>query len=113
MTNTNFKTFTAKQTKAVLNVVFDFPPVNIQGEAMIADLNLLATQLETDKTIKVVVFSSANPEFFIAHADVNMLQHLSTQAVPRDKVQLDPLALVLDRISKLPQATIAQIEGYA
>ncbi len=113
MIDSKFQTFSAKQTKAILNVVFDFPPVNIQGNPMIADLDKLATQLESDKTVKVVVFSSANPEFFIAHADVTMLQHMSTKAVARDQVKLDDLARVLERISQLPQATIAQIEGYA
>jgi enoyl-CoA hydratase/carnithine racemase len=28
------------------------------------------TDLETDRSVKVVVFQSANPDFFIAHLDV-------------------------------------------
>lgn len=108
-----YKTFKTKQTGAIMTVTFDFPPINIQGLPMINDLDELATKLETDKTVKVVIFESANPEFFIAHADVNMLQNMSTIPVPREQVKLDNLARVLERISKLPQATIAQIEGYA
>lgn len=113
MNYTNFKTFTTKQVKAILTVTFNYPPVNIQGVAMITDLNTLSTELEEDKTVKVVIFESAVPDFFIAHADVNMLQNLSTAPKPRDSIKLDELAKVLDKISKLPQATIAKIEGYA
>ncbi len=80
---------------------------------MIDDLDKLAGELEQDKTVKVVIFESANPEFFIAHADINMLKNMSTKPVPRDEIVLDDLARVLERISKVPQATIAQIEGYA
>lgn len=108
-----YKTFSTKQNQSILTVTFDYPPVNIQGIPMINDLNILCTDLEQDKTVKVVVFESANPDFFIAHADVNMLQNMSTTPVPRDKVKLDDLALVLQRVSLLPQATIAKIEGYA
>ncbi len=80
---------------------------------MINDLDQLAGLLEQDKTVKVVIFESENPEFFIAHADVNMLKNMSTQPVPRNEVVLDDLARVLERISQVPQATIAKIEGYA
>ncbi len=80
---------------------------------MIDDLNKLANKLEVDKEIKVVIFNSANPNFFIAHADVDMLQNLSTTPVSLNNVKINDLAKVLNRINKLPQVTIAQIEGYA
>ncbi len=63
--------------------------------------------------MKVVIFESANADFFIAHADVTMLQNMSTTPVERSVVQMEELACVLERISKVPQATIAKIEGYA
>ena len=80
---------------------------------MLADLNMLAQKLETDRDIKVVVFQSANPEIFVAHADTNFLKDMSAIAVSRDEVKLLDLQVVLERISKLPQATIAKIEGFA
>lgn len=94
-------------------MTFDYPPVNIQGIEMINDLNRLSDRLEVDKDIKVVIFNSALPDFFIAHADVDMLQHLPTKKVALNSVEVNPLAKVLNRINKLPQVTIAQIEGYA
>ncbi len=80
---------------------------------MINDLNNLCNRLESNKEIKVVIFNSAVSNFFIAHADVDMLQHLSTKKVPLDEIKINDLALVLNRVNKLPQVTIAQIEGYA
>ncbi len=108
-----YTTFTTHEKSGILYVTFDFPPVNIQGVPMIADLNKLCDALENDQTIKVVVFQSANPEIFIAHADIDMLQNLSTAPVPKNQVKLSPLQIVLNRITKLPQATIAKIEGMA
>ncbi|MEM8679892.1 MAG: enoyl-CoA hydratase/isomerase family protein, partial [Planctomycetota bacterium] len=66
-----------------------------------------------DRTIKVVVFQSAHPEIFVAHADINFLKDMSTTAVPREQVELLYLQTTLERISRLPQATIAKIEGFA
>ncbi len=113
MNYTGYKTFTAKQNQGILVVTFDNPPVNIQDIPMLNDLDSLAGTLEQDKSVKVVIFQSANPDIFIAHADVTFLKDLSTTPVPRDKVQLSHLQKVLQRISTLPQATIAKIEGFA
>ena len=109
----NFTTFTVQIANAIAWVTFDYPPVNIQGLPMLADLNMLAQKLEVDRDVRVVVFQSAHPEIFVAHADTNFLKDMSATAVARDDVTLLDLQVVLERISKLPQATIAKIEGFA
>lgn len=108
-----YKTFKAVQNGAILTVTFDFGPVNVQGEEMLADLNSLAMRLERDENTKVVVFKSANPEIWVCHYDTELLKDLSTKAVSREDVQLLDLQAVCERISNVPQATIAQIEGFA
>ena len=45
----NFTTFNVKAENAIAWVTFDYPPVNIQGTAMLDDLNNLAEQLESDR----------------------------------------------------------------
>ena len=109
----SFTTFSVRIENAVAWVTFDDPPVNIQGLPMLADLNNLAQKLEVDNSVKVVVFQSAHPEIFVAHADTNFLKDMSGKAYSRDEVKLLDLQVVLERISKLPQATIAKIEGFA
>ncbi|SHO53410.1 enoyl-CoA hydratase/isomerase family protein [Desulfopila aestuarii] len=113
MEYTGYTTFRAERNGAILTVTFDYPPVNIQGLPMIADLNMLAHKLEVDRSIKVVVFQSAHPEIFVAHADTNFLKDMSTEVVSREEVKLLDLQTTLERISNLPQATIAKIEGFA
>ncbi|MEO1650214.1 MAG: enoyl-CoA hydratase/isomerase family protein [Pseudomonadota bacterium] len=108
-----FTTFTVKVADAIAWVTFDYPPVNIQGLPMLADLDMLAQKLEADRSVKVVVFQSAHPDIFVAHADTNFLKDMSGTAVSRDQTKLLDLQRVLERISKLPQATIAKIEGFA
>ncbi|MEO1280867.1 MAG: enoyl-CoA hydratase/isomerase family protein [Pseudomonadota bacterium] len=108
-----FTTFSVQVADAIAWVTFDDPPVNIQGLPMLADLDMLAQKLEADRSVKVVVFQSEHPEIFVAHADTNFLKDMSDKAVSRDEVKLLDLQRVLERISRLPQATIAKIEGFA
>ncbi len=108
-----FTTFAVQISDAIATVTFDYPPVNIQGLPMLADLDMLAQKLEADRTVKVVVFQSANPEIFVAHADTEFLKDMSPAAISRDDVKLLDLQRVLERISRVPQATIAKIEGFA
>lgn len=51
-------------------ITFDNPPINIFEPTTIIELGALVTDLAADPSVKVVVFQSANPEFFIAHLDL-------------------------------------------
>lgn len=107
-----YTTFKVEIKDGVARVTFDFPPVNVQGKPMLDDLNRLAEALEPDRSVKVVVFQSAHPDIFVCHADIDMLCEIPASERSID----DPLLYlqeVLQRISELPQATIAKVEGMA
>lgn len=108
-----FKTFKADRDNGILWVTIDFPPVNLQGQEMLADLNTLCLRLERDEEIKVVVFQSAHPEIWVCHYDTNLLKEMSSEACSREEAQLLDLQFVLERVSRVPQATIAKLEGFA
>ena len=102
-----YTTFRTATDEAVMTVTFDFPPVNVQGIPMLDDLNRLADELENTQGVRVVVFQSAHPEIWVAHADTNFLKDMSTEPTDRDDVELLYLQSTLERISQLTQATIA------
>ena len=84
-------------------ITFNNPPINMFVPATIVELGALMTELEADPSVKVVVFQSANPDFFIAHLDV-------AKAVERP----DVLGLWRDfvlRLSSAPVVSIAKIRG--
>ena len=51
-------------------ITFSNPPINMFLPTTIVELGALMNDLEADPSVKVVVFQSANPDFFIAHLDV-------------------------------------------
>lgn len=109
----NYQTFSAARDGAILTITFDYGPVNVQGQSMLADLNSLAMKLERDRETKVVIFQSAHPEIWVCHYDTELLKDMSTEPVSRDEAQLLDLQAVCERLSKVPQATIAKLEGFA
>ncbi|HXH35439.1 MAG TPA: enoyl-CoA hydratase/isomerase family protein [Plantibacter sp.] len=57
----------------IAKVAFDNPPVNVIGAVMMRELADLMSALDEDRRARVVVFSSANPDFFLAHVDMHIL----------------------------------------
>jgi enoyl-CoA hydratase/carnithine racemase len=84
-------------------ITFSNPPINIFAPTTIVELGALMTDLEADPSVKVVVFQSANPDFFIAHLDVS-------KAAERPGV-LDLWRDFVLRLSSTPVVSIAKIRG--
>src|SRR5579871_1198360 len=84
-------------------ITFSNPPINMFVPETIADLGGIMTELEGDPSLKVVVFQSANPEFFTAHLDV-------AKAVEKPGV-LDLWREFVLRLSSAPVVSIAKIRG--
>ena len=103
----NFTTFSVDVKDAIATVTFDYGTVNVQGQEMLADLNSLSMRLERDRDTKVVIFQSAHPEIWVAHYDTELLKDMAIEAVSRENAVLLDLQMVCERISRVPQATIA------
>jgi enoyl-CoA hydratase/carnithine racemase len=84
-------------------ITFSNPPINMFLPTTIVELGALMRDLEAEPSVKVVVFQSANPDFYIAHLDV-------AKAAERPEV----LGLWRDfvlRLSSTPVVSIAKIRG--
>jgi len=84
-------------------ITFNNPPINMFVPSTIVELGALMTDLEADRSVKVVVFQSANPEFFIAHLDV-------AKAAARPEVLGLWREFVL-HLSSTPVVSISKIRG--
>jgi enoyl-CoA hydratase/carnithine racemase len=57
-------------TPGYWRVSIDNPPINLYDPEMFAELRVLVDRMDADKHLKVVVFESANPDYFVAHYDL-------------------------------------------
>jgi len=51
-------------------ITFGNPPINMFVPTTIDELGTLMSNLEAEPCVRVVVFQSAHPDFFVAHLDV-------------------------------------------
>jgi len=91
---------------------FDNPPINLVDPAMIVALHELLTTIEQDNRVAVVVFDSADPEFFMAHYD------LTSDPSPLDALPAAPTPFhhwgrLLIRLAKSRAVTITALRGRA
>jgi enoyl-CoA hydratase/carnithine racemase len=110
MAHEDYSTLRVQVDKGVAVVTIDHGEINLMDLAMLADLDRVGRQLEADAEVKVVVLQSANPDFFIAHADISAITQLPAQPPEREE-KLGWVHAVLDRFRTMPKATIAKIQG--
>ena len=85
------------------------PPMNLQGPELVRDLVALIQRAEADDVVKVLVFTSADPDYFISHVDVTRIEENRAEAAKL--VPEASMALLLRHLSASHLASIAQIEG--
>lgn len=92
-------------------VTLDHPPTNLFDLPLMVELDQLSRDLEADDTVRVVVVDSADPDIWIAHADVELILRIPPEPAPGD--ELGFFHAMVDRFRTMPKATIALIEGVA
>ena len=99
-------------TPGYWRVTFHNPPFNIYGPNTMPQLNKVVTAIETDPQVKVVVFDSDVPGFFLTHYDL-IPPLTDTTKLPPGATGLPQLPDMLVRLSKAPVVSIASIRGRA
>lgn len=96
-------------TPAYWRVTLDNPPLNLFDPRMHAEFWLLLDRIEADTQLKVVVFDSANPDYFIAHLD---LVDWSVPDVP-GAAPMSEWVHAVTRLSQSRVVSIASVRGRA
>jgi enoyl-CoA hydratase/carnithine racemase len=101
-----------RKTPAYWEVTFNNPPLNIVGPAEVRRLVEILDQIEADPNVKVVVFDSAVPDYFMAHYDLLKPLEDSTGMKP-GPTGMHPVPDFMVRLSRVKAVTIVSIRGRA
>ena len=104
-----FETLKVLREGGVLFADIAAPPMNLLGPALVRDLVSLIQRAEADDTIKVLVFKSADPDYFIAHVDVTLIDQYRAEAAKLTGEA--SIGLMFRHLSGSRIVTIAQVEG--
>jgi enoyl-CoA hydratase/carnithine racemase len=103
------ETLVVRPEGPVLFVEIAAPPMNLLGVELVRDLVSLIQRAEADDAVRVLVFKSADPDYFIPHVDVTRIGEYRQEAA---KLTGEPsIGLVFRHLSASRLVTIAQIEG--
>jgi enoyl-CoA hydratase/carnithine racemase len=98
-----------EETPAYWRIVFDYPPFNIMDGSMFQSLQDLLVRMDASQDLRVVVFESAIPDFYLAHFDLSgKLGNVMTGVGPSG------LPILIDtfvRLTTSPVVSIARIRG--
>jgi enoyl-CoA hydratase/carnithine racemase len=105
----DFETLRVCGEGAVLFAEIAAPPMNLLGPELVRDLVSLIQRAEADDAVRVLVFKSGDPDYFISHVDVTRIKEYREEAA---KLTGEPsIALLFRHLSASRLVTIAQIEG--
>jgi enoyl-CoA hydratase/carnithine racemase len=98
-----------EETPAYWRVVFDYPPFNMVDDTIFQSLQDLLARMDASPTLRVVVFESAIPDFYLAHFDLtgkigNIMTAVGRSGLP---ILMDTFV----RLTKSAVVSIAKIRG--
>ena len=101
-----------RRSPGYCRVTFEHPPINTITATTVVELAELVGLIEQDPDLNVVVFDSANPDFYLAHCDVEN-DPGRTAALPVGPTGMNAWLDLLVRLSRAPVVSVASIRGRA
>lgn len=115
MTTLQYSAIRITLASGVAYVTIDNPPVNVLDVRLMTELRDYLLGVRDDPSVKVIVFQSADPEFFIAHVDMTLIDSQHTlvdlaRDVPPDQNLFQAFS---ELVRHQPQVTIVKLAGLA
>ena len=105
----SFEMLNVRREAGVLFAEIAAPPMNLLGPELVRDLVTLIQRAEADETVRVLVFTSADSDYFISHVDLNRVAEYRAEAAKLTGEA--SIGLMFRYLSASRLVTIAQIEG--
>jgi enoyl-CoA hydratase/carnithine racemase len=98
-----------EETPGYWRAIFDYPPFNVVDGDVFQALQDLLVRMEMTQTLRVVVFESALPDFYLAHFDLtgrlgNVMSAIGPTGLP---ILMDTFV----RLTRAPVVSLARIRG--
>jgi enoyl-CoA hydratase/carnithine racemase len=103
------ETLNVSREGGVLLAEIAAPPMNLLGPELVRDLVSLIQGAEADEAVRVLVFKSADPDYFISHVDLTRVTEYRAEAAKLTGEA--SIGLLFRYLSASRLVTIAQIEG--
>jgi enoyl-CoA hydratase/carnithine racemase len=115
MTGAGFSRLHVSRADGVATITIDNPPVNVLDVPLMSEIRRFLFEVRDDLNTRVLVFQSADPEFFIAHVDMTLIDepHAFDDFVREAPEGLNPFQAFGELLREQPQVTIVKLAGLA
>lgn len=115
MTATEFSKLHISSANGVATITIDNPPVNVLDVPLMSEIRRFLLSVRDDQNTRVLVFQSADPEFFIAHVDMTLIDepHAFDDVAREVPEGLNPFQAFGELLREQPQVTIVKLAGLA
>lgn len=115
MTATEFSRLHISSASGVATITIDNPPVNVLDVPLMSEIRRFLLSVRDDQNTRVLVFQSADPEFFIAHVDMTLIDepHAFDDVAREAPEGLNPFQAFGELLREQPQVTIVKLAGLA
>ncbi|MFJ8673510.1 enoyl-CoA hydratase/isomerase family protein [Streptomyces sp. NPDC093589] len=109
----SYETITTRLDGTVLSATFHAPPINLIGPEVVRDLIGLLDELSRPDAARVVVFDSADSDFFFPHVDMTQVAEYTAEAAKAGGPGDASLGMLFRKLSQIPAVTLAKLRGRA
>ena len=111
ITDDDFELLRIERDAGVVFATIDAPPINVMTLPLFRELAKFSAHVADDDSVRVVVLRSDNPDFFIAHFDVEAILGFPSEGTAERPTELGGFHAVCERYRTMPKATIVEIGG--
>ena len=108
----DFSALRIEVVERVAWLTIDHPPINLFDGTLMSEMDRAGQWLAGEEDVHVVVIQSADADFFIAHADVELIQ-AAAEADPADDPPSSFFHAMTERFRAMPKPVIGKIDGIA
>ena len=107
----DYELLSVTKTGRLGEVIISNPPINLITQQLFEEWMALAEELEADSDLTVILFKSADPDFFMAHFDVELILSFPVDRPAERSTDPNPFHVMCQRFRSMDKVTIAQVEG--
>lgn len=107
----NYETIKSQLNEGVLTATISNPPINIMTLQLYMDLVAFTQEVQDNDKVRVLVLQSADPDFFIAHFDIELILTFPIDTPAEKSDKLSDFHLMCERVRTMPKPTIVKLSG--
>jgi len=107
----DYQTISSQLDGGVLTATISNPPVNVMTLQLFLDLVAFTSEVHDNDSVRVLIMQSADPDFFIAHFDLELILTFPADTVAEKQDELNDFHAMCERVRTMPKPTIAKIAG--